>query len=174
MTTYYTQDPSRYGGCYATHDPTVSQAPVIPPSTPAVQDVGGGKGRRKRHYVEIDGQYFEVRDHQHAVEIMTKLHEAAQEAAPVAVKAAAEKAQEPVIPRMVVVKPDYGNEFIQRLQAQVDAVNARIAQVYRQAIAAQQVADAQNAAMIVFAAQERKRRDDDEDDIATLMSMGIL
>jgi hypothetical protein len=144
----------------------------VQPAPPivTVPDVGSGKPKRKRHYVEIDGQYFEVRNHQHAVEILTALHEAAKETAPAAVKAAMEQAQAPVIPRMVVVKPDYSKEFFQQLQAQVDAANARIAAVYRDAIAAQRVADAQYAAQIVAKAQD----DMDEDDIVTLMSMGIL
>lgn len=42
MTTYYTNNPSRFGGCYATHDPTVSQVTVQPPVIQTQQTGGGG------------------------------------------------------------------------------------------------------------------------------------
>lgn len=49
MATYYTNNPSRFGGCYATHDPTASQAsastPVTPVLTTAAPNFVGGKRR---------------------------------------------------------------------------------------------------------------------------------
>lgn len=131
-------------------------------STPDIA-VGGGKPRRRRHYVEIDGQYFEVRDHEHAVEILTKLHEAAKEAAPVAVKKAVAEKKQPAPPVMRVVKPDYRQEFVQQLQAQVDAANARMAQLWQETAQAEMVA-ARFAAELV----------QEEDDIETLIALGIL
>lgn len=42
MTTYYTNSPSRFGGCYATHDPTVSQnVNPTPTPTPGRSGLGG-------------------------------------------------------------------------------------------------------------------------------------
>lgn len=133
------------------------------------------KPKRKRHYVEIDGQYFEVRDHQHAVEILTKLHEAAKEAAPVAVKKAAEKpAPAPVeVPVMRVVKPDYGQQFVQQLQAQVDATNAAIAREYASA----QLAHQQTLALVIqqtLALAKQQQDAADDDDINALIALGVL
>lgn len=51
MTTYYTNSPGRFGTCYATHDPSASQATVTTPVTPPVvitaaqQNYVGGKRR---------------------------------------------------------------------------------------------------------------------------------
>jgi hypothetical protein len=137
------------------------------PAAPAATPVGHGKPSRRRHYVEIDGQYFEVRDHAQAVQILTKLHEAAKETAAEAAKAAVVKAKaspkavapEVVVPRMAVVKPDYTKEFVQQLQAQVDATNAQIAETYKAALAA---------------AVAWQRNLDDEDEIIMLFAAGIL
>jgi len=132
--------------------------------------VGHGKPRRRRHYVEIDGQYFEVLDHQHAVEILTKLREAAEEAAPVAVEQVTPQLEAPPEPpRMRVVKPDYSQEFIQRLQAQVDATNAQIAKVYADAWRAH-VAQQQAIAQQMI----EQREAEEEDDINALIALGVL
>lgn len=142
--------------------------PAAPAVTPAVGH-GGRKPNRKRHYVEIDGQYFEVRDHDHAVEILTKLREAAKEAAPVAVQEAAEKRAPVAVPRMSVVKPNYAQEFVQQLQAQVDAANAAIVAEYR-------AAEQQFMAATLAMADDRLRRvrEADEDDIEALLMAGVL
>ena len=49
MTTLYTNNPSRFGGCFATHDPTASQAPVTPPvtTTAVTQQVSGVRGKNR-------------------------------------------------------------------------------------------------------------------------------
>ena len=129
-----------------------------------------GKPRRKRHYVEIDNQYFEVRDHQHAVEILSKLNEAAKEAAKAAVETAVADGKEtPPAPVMRVVKPDYRQEFVQRLQAQVDAANAQIA---REWAAAEQAYGAQQQALARMA--HERWVEQDEEDIEALIALGVL
>jgi hypothetical protein len=136
----------------------------------AVQPSGGSAKRkpdrpnRRKHYVEIDGQYFEVRNQRHAEEILAKLREAAKEVAPKVAKAA-EPSKPIAAPRVTIREPDYSQEFVQRLQAQVDAANAAIAEIYRQAQAAQ------FAAAVALMA---RRAAEDEDDIAMLLTMGIL
>ena len=120
-----------------------------------------GKPRRKRHYVEIEGQYFEVRDHDHAVEILTKLHEAAKEAAKSAVEEAGGK-EPPPPPVMRVVKPDYWQEFVRRLQAQIAAAWQEAQAAY----AAQQQALARMA--------HERWVEQDEEDIEALIALGVL
>ena len=130
--------------------------------------VGGGKPRRKRHYLELDGQYFEVKDEADAIRIVNALNEAAKEAAPIAVKrAVVEKKPAPVAPKMVVVKPDYRQEFVQELQAKVDAANARIAETYRAAMAAEMVAAAEIHRRAAIEQSEI-------DELINLMDRGIL
>ena len=109
----------------------------------------GGAGRRKRHYLELDGQYFEVKDEADAIRIVKALNEAAREAAQATVKAA--KSKPVVVPKLAVVKPDYSKELTQRLQAQVDVANAELAAIYKAA-----------------AAQA------EEDELAELLTLGIL
>lgn len=84
--------------------------------------VSPGGGRRRKHYVEIEGKYYEVRDHEHAVEILTELQQKA--------AAVIKKAQKP--PKAKVFKPS-SDTFAQDLKAQVDATNAILAQMYAQA-----------------------------------------
>lgn len=141
--------------------------PVVPDAPPS-----GGSAKRKpdrpnrrKHYVEIDGQYFEVRNQKHAEEILAKLREAAKELAPQAAKQAVEASKPVPLPSVKIKAPDYSQEFVQRLQAQVDAANAAIAEIYRQAQEAQFA-----AAMEMMA----RRAAEDEDDIAMLLTMGIL
>lgn len=150
--------------------PPVAIQGVLPPvDIPYVQPPQGtgghGKPHRKRHYVEIEGQYFEVRDHEHAVEILTALHEAAKESAPKAVKEAAATAKEVVVPRMAVVKPDRRVPFVKDLQVQVDAANAQLEQTYRSA-------QAEYGAWQLAAS---KRIAEDEEDLHVILIMlGIL
>jgi hypothetical protein len=122
-----------------------------------------GKPRRRRHYLEIDGQYFEVQDEADAVRIVKALNEAAKEAAPQAVAEAVAKAPKakpaPVVPFMTVVKSNYRPEFVQMLQAKVDAANAQIAVEY------------QRAAESYAAWQEQQ---DDDEEISMLLTMGLL
>lgn len=120
---------------------------------------------RRKHYVEIDGQYFEVRNQKHAEEILAKLREAAKELAPQVAKQAVEGSKPVPLPSVKIKAPDYSQEFVQRLQAQVDAANAAIAEIYRQAQEAQFA-----AAMEMMA----RRAAEDEDDIAMLLTMGVL
>lgn len=131
-----------------------------------VDEPTGGSAKRKpfrprpkRHYVEIDGQYFEVRDRRAAEEVLAKLREVAAEAAPKAVRRAARKGRPVELPRVAVVEPDYSTDFVQQLQAQVDAANAALARIYEDA-------------RIAMIAAEAMQREDDE--IAVLITMGIL
>jgi hypothetical protein len=141
------------------------QPPVDVPYVQPPQGTGGhGKPHRKRHYVEIDGQYFEVRDHEHAVEILTALHEEAKKLAPSAVKEAVKEAKEVVVPKMAVVKSTYKPEFMRDLRKQVEEANARIEATYQQAMAEHQAWQAAIA----------KRDADEEDDILALVALGIL
>ena len=129
------------------------------------QSVGHGKPHRRRHYVEIDGQYFEVRDHEHAVKILTALHEAAKEDASRAVKKAAATAKEVVVPKMAVVKPDRRVPFVKDLQAQVEEANAQLEATYRAAQAEY------NAWQL---AASKRIADDEEDLHVILIMLGIL
>lgn len=144
-------------------------APAV--TTPAVGHVG--KPRRKREYVEIDGQYFEVKDQKQAIEILTKLHEAAKETAAAAAKEAVAKAvakkvkPEVVAPRMAVVKPDYSKAFVQELQAKVDATNAQIAEIYKQAVAAEMKAAEEAHRLAVIEQSELE-------ELMGLMAKGLL
>jgi hypothetical protein len=122
-----------------------------------------GKPKRKRHYVEIDGQYFEVRDEDHAVEILTALHEEARKAAPVAVAEAAKVEKEPVIPRMTVVKTSYKKEFVKTLQDKVDETNTQIEKTYLAAQKAYRSWQLAEAARIA--------REDDDTEALLLMEM---
>jgi hypothetical protein len=141
-----------------------------PPATSGAAVGHSGKPRRKRHYVEIDNQYFEVRDHDHAVKILAKLHEAAKEAAKAAVETAvAEERETPPPPVMRVVKPDYRQEFVQQLQAQVDAANAQIA---REWTAAEQAYGAQQQALARL--MHERWVEQDEEDIEALIALGVL
>ena len=70
---------------------------------------------------------------------------------------------------MRVVKPDYGQQFVQQLQAQVDATNAAIAREYA---SAQQEYAAFAAAMAQQAIV--KQQQDDDDDINALIALGVL
>lgn len=140
------------------------------PVIPVAPLPSGGSAKRKpdrpnrrKHYVEIDGQYFEVRNQKHAEEILAKLREAAKELAPQVAKRAVEKSKPVPLPVVTIRDPDYSQEFVQRLQAQVDAANAVIAETYSQAQAAQ-----------MAAAMEMMARRDDEDDIAVLLTLGVL
>lgn len=70
----------------------------------------------------MDGEHFEVRDAEHAAEILDALQEVVAETIT--------KAQSP--PKAVVVAPP--DTFAQDLQAQVDATNAILARMYAEAI----------------------------------------
>lgn len=62
MSTYCTNNPSRFSGCYASHDPTASQAP--PTTTPVVPPSGGyydyGGRRRTPEDIRRDRERFGV------------------------------------------------------------------------------------------------------------------
>lgn len=132
---------------------------------PVAEPTGGSAKRKpfrprpKRHYVEIDGQYFEVRDRRAAEEVLAKLREAAEEIAPKAVKKAARKGKPVELPKVAVVNPDYSSDFVQQLQAQVDAANAALVRIYE-------------TARLAMLAAEAMQRDDEE--IAVLITMGVL
>lgn len=138
-----------------------------PPTPPPVTQSAGGVGRKRRipHFVEIDGKFYEVDDHEHAVEILNKLHEEAKKKAPAAVKKAVAERKEPEPPKVVVapVRETVRTvNFVQRLQAQVAEQNARLAEEYKRAAVAEM-------AMRRLAEQMAE-----EDDIETLVALGIL
>lgn len=56
MTTYYSNNPSRFGGCYATHNPSVSQV------APTTTVTGGGTSKSKHKHKAIRFSDFESRD----------------------------------------------------------------------------------------------------------------
>lgn len=102
-------------------------------STPAAVETpqGGSAKRRYRTRIRVDGQEFEVDSPQNAVVLMVRAREAAEEAAPVAVsKAKSRKRKPPVPPKLELLGESDGSLETQQLQAQVDATNAYIAQVY--------------------------------------------
>lgn len=129
----------------------------------------GGRGHkplrvRRRHYVEIDGEYFEVAGPREAESILARLRAQAQEAAKTAVRKAQRKgkgktAAQPVAPRLALRDPDYGDMWTQQLQAQIDATNAAIAETYRQ---------------VALSAAEWLRQESEDEDVAVLLTMGIL
>lgn len=135
----------------------------------AVVTPQGGRGRkplrvRRKHYVEIDNQYFEVAGPHEAEAILAGLRERAQEAAKSAVRKAQRKsrgkvAPAPVAPRLALRDPDYADLWTQHLQAQIDATNAAIAETYRQ---------------VALSAAEWLRQEAEDEDVAVLLTMGIL
>lgn len=122
---------------------------------------GGGGGKRKKQIVEIRGKLFEVSGPREAELLLARAREAAQEAAEKVVRKAQGKgkAVEPVVPQLSLRDPDYGDMWTQQLQAQIDAANAAIADIYRRAAAE-------------FAARMKQEREDD--DVAALLLMGVL
>lgn len=133
----------------------------------------GGRSRghkplrvRRKHYVEIDGQLYEVGGQREAEAILAKLHAQALERAR---KVARKRARiergggrllaEIVPPVVTLVEPQRPEPFTQALQARVEAANAAIAAMYAQ---------------INASAQEWMRREEDEDEVAVLLTMGIL
>lgn len=145
--------------------PTVFQNDCAPATT-------GGRSRghkplrvRRKHYVEIDGEYFEVGSQREAEAILARLHEQALRRArrQAARRAPQEKAgrslAEIVPPAVTLVEPERPEPFTQALQEQVAATSAAIAAVYAQ---------------INASALEWMRAEEDEDDVAILLTMGIL
>jgi len=141
---------------------------AAPDVAPKVGAGRASKGKRRRVTVEIDGETFDVASAEEARQLLTQAREVAQEAAPRAV-AEAKRPEAVIIPHVVLVQPDYASEFFQQLQAQIDATNAAIAAVYRDAVAAQALVARQQAEAIIA-----QRIADDEDDIESLLAMGYL
>lgn len=173
MSCYATNSPSRFAGCYATHDPTLAQSVAAPPPpqgrTPEPPAGHATRKRRAHRYeVEIDGEVFEVRSAAEAMELLAKAREMAHVTAAraVAKTAARQEVAEaepdelaaPVIKlrREQSIASDY---LLQRIQAQVEATQAAVAEIYAQA---QQEAAAKRAQML----------QDDEDAITALL-MGL-
>lgn len=106
--------------------------------------------RRKRHYVEIDGQYYEVRDLRHAEEVLAALREKA-----LAKIKVGKRRAKAVAPRIAVVEPAHAELFTQALQAKVDAANAKLALAFGEAmraadaLAARIAADDEEALMLI-------------------------
>lgn len=135
----------------------------------AVVTPQGGRGRkplrvRRKHYVEIDNQYFEVAGPHEAEAILAGLRELAQEAAKAAVRKAQRKGRgrdvsAPIAPRLKLRDPDYGDMWTQQLQAQIDATNAAIAATYQR---------------VALSAAEWLRQEAEDEDVAVLLTMGIL
>lgn len=112
--------------------------------------------RRKRHYVEVDGKYYEVRDLRHAEEVLAALRERALARQRKRAKVAPRGVEsEPyVAPRIAVVEPAHAEPFTQALQAKVDAVNALLARAYEDAsiaarVAAEIEADEEDVAIVL-------------------------
>lgn len=145
------------------YPPTVSGVEV---STTAVAVGGVGRKRRIPHFVEIDGELYEVDDHEHAVEILERLALEKQKKAPVVVKKAVEQKKEPEPPKAVVVAPPEAPKrtvnLVQKLQAQVAATNAQLAEDYRR------------AAIAEMAMRRHAEEMAEEDDIETLIALGVL
>lgn len=119
---------------------------------------------RRKHYVEIDGEYFEVSGPREAEAILARVRELAQEAAKSAVRKAQRKskgkvAPPPVAPRLALRDPDYADLWTQQLQAQIDATNAAIAETYRR---------------VALSVADWLRQESEDEDIAVLLTMGIL
>lgn len=121
---------------------------------------------RRKHYVEIDGQLYEVGSQREAEAILAKLHAEALDKARRAARKRAlvergggRELAEIVPPQAVVVEPVTAEAFTAHLQERVAATNAAIAAMYEQ---------------INASAQEWMRREEDEDDVAVLLTMGIL
>src|SRR6185295_5915506 len=137
-----------------------------PATGPDVGGVGHGKGRgdgkgtkpRRKVYVKIDDELFEVASEADALQLIQMAHAAAQEAAQKAAEKAvkrAAKATKPAqkaralrmpSPQVEVVDPGYSDDFTHLLRAQVDAVRAQITQIYANALVAAQIAAARDEA----------------------------
>ncbi len=118
---------------------------VTPPVVTPV--VGGAGARRKRRIlVKIDNETFEVRTDEEAVALLLQARQTAEQAArEVAAKVVAKsqakakpsakrRALEVSAPKLVVVDPGYTDAFVQQVRAQVEAAQAAIAVIYRQAV----------------------------------------
>lgn len=130
----------------------------------------GGRGHkplrvRRKHYVEIDGEYYEVGSQREAEAILARLHakelsKARRQAARRAPQERAGRTLAQIVPPVVtLVEPERAEPFTLALQEQVAAVNAAMAAIY----------DRINASAV-----EWIRAEEDEEDIAVLISMGIL
>jgi len=115
--------------------------------------IGGKSRKRRKHVLEVDGKYYEVSGANEAKAILAKLRRQAKKDAVAAIKkASSDSTPEP--PQITLQEPDYSDSWVQQLQAQIDAANAAIAEMYRRI------------------AEEAEQDDDDE--IAELLAMGIL
>jgi hypothetical protein len=157
--------------------PVVTESGAVVPPVVDVPPSGGSAKRiryRQKQYVEIDGEYFEVRSQREALDILKKLRDLAKETAPVV---AVEAGEAPVIAPVVTIrKPDYSQAYVQALQEQVDATNAAIAETYRLALEshiAWQLGLAQQV-MERHRLEAEKRQREDDDDIDALIALGIL
>jgi hypothetical protein len=136
--------------------PTFAQSGVTSTVTP----VGGGKRGRgtRKQYIEVDGQYYEVRDQAHAEEVLAQLYELAQENAAKLAKAASK----PKRPRKNFIEPITEPPLLKSnlpdLQPTLDALSAQIDEMYKAAIRGQ-------LALEAYQAQQAQ----DEDDAIVLL-----
>lgn len=137
-----------------------------PPPAPTQQI--GGVGKKRRIYIKIDDDVFEVATQQEAEQLFLQARELAQAtAAKAATKAVAKaaraktpaakrRAESMPLPQIaIVVDPGFNHpEFAHQLQAQGDAASAYIAAIYAQALKAQQ-----------------KATQEDEDEVVQILTM---
>lgn len=133
---------------------------------------GGGKpgraGRKRRLQVQIDAEVFEVASEVEAVALLTRAREMACTVAAEALAKAPRRLKLPP-PKIRIVAPDYGDAWVQQLQAQIEATRAAIADVYRQA-----ALDARTAQQAAVAQMQRALRIEqaaEADDEEALMAL---
>lgn len=130
--------------------------------------------RRKQHYVEIDGKFYEVRNQAEAVEILARLRALAEKRVHKQVRKAVAKAPDApvVVPLRASVKiDDYSTIWAQHLQAQVDAANAQIAAQYAKVLAAELEASARLWQR--RQQDELRRQQEEKDDEDALIALGF-
>jgi hypothetical protein len=126
----------------------VQPAPPPPDVTPL--QGGGGRLVRRRHYIEIDGEIFPVKNIAEAEKILREVKKLARQVAP-KVAAKVVEAEKPVavpVVTMPVPLPDMG-----QLQAKIDAANNAIQAIYAKALQ-QAIA---------------KAREQDDEDVITML-----
>lgn len=152
----------KWGGHWASHWALHwSGSAVAPPAPGAV--IGGGpplpaKGKRRRHYIEVDHELFEVRDERHALEILGQLRELAEENAERIAAVVTQPDTKPA-PDVLTSLPQITTNFAQ-IDEQIRETRAMIAALYDAAMRGEQY---------FREWQGRIFADQDEDDAITML-----
>lgn len=137
-----------------------TQTPAPPTPTPAVSTPTPAGSRRKRYFVQIDGQDFDVDSSEQAVQVLQRARALAEhQAEQKAERATKLLKRKKVVPKVRIATPDI--QVSPDIKAQVAPLIADITRLYEKA--------AVNAELRLLLIKQMRDDDDDEDDLLLLL-----